>query len=144
MQPILDNTVNIISISKNGLLVHSTCLYPFYSPDNTKVGFWVQDYDYSTDIYFDTYHLYIKDLITDELTLVDTGNGNNPLVNNTSANRIIYGALFSPDSTKILFYSTSTNLIPADTALAANAPNTSGRWFIYDLVNGGRLCTGYV
>lgn len=77
-------------------------------------------YNYYSGSYPDTFHLYIKDLITDKLTFVDTGNGNTPLVNNTSA-----------------------NLIPDDTALAANAPDTSSRWFIYDLVNEGHIRAMY-
>ena len=138
MQPILDNTVNIISTRENGGLIDSPCVFPFYSPDNTKVGFWSLYYDHSyySDNYPDAYYLYIKDLITDELTLVD--NGVNPDVG-----QLTRMAFFSPDSTKILFYSTSTNLIPDDTELAANAANTSFRWFIYDLVNEGYVRAMY-
>lgn len=133
MQTILDNTVNIISMSNDGLLVHSTCLYPFYSPDNTMVGFWVQDYDYTNDIYLSTYHLYIKNLNTNSLTKVDIGNGTNPLIENTSSNRFIYGAHFSPDSTQILFLSTSTNLIFNDTDLYSRPVSNDHRWYYYDI-----------
>lgn len=137
MQPILDNTINFISIRENGELITSSCVFPFYSPDSTKVGFWMHYYDYwDYGMYRGSYHLYIKDLITDELTLVDIGNSDKV---DPSYSR----ALFSPDSTKILFYSTSTNLIPDDTELAANTPDTSGRWFIYDLVNGGYVRAMY-
>lgn len=133
MQTIFDNTVNIISMSNNGLLVHSTCLYPFYSPDNTMVGFWVQDYDYTNDIYLSTYHLYIKNLNTNSLTKVDIGNGSNPLIENTSSNRFIYGAHFSPDSTQILFLTTSTNLIFSDTDLYSRPVSNDHRWYYYDI-----------
>ena len=133
MQTIFDNTVNIISMSNNGLLVHSTCLYPFYSPDNTMVGFWVQDYDYTNDIYLSTYHLYIKDLYTNSLTKVDIGNGSNPLIENTSSNRFIYGAHFSPDSYQILFLTTSTNLIFSDTDLYSKPVSNDHRWYYYDI-----------
>ena len=131
MQTIFENTVNIISMSNNGLLVHSTCLYPFYSPDNTMVGFWVQDYDYTNDIYLPTYHLYIKNLNTNSLTKVDIGNGSNPLIENTSSNRFIYGAHFSPDSSQILFLTTSTNLIFSDTDLYSKPVSNDHRWYYY-------------
>ena len=133
MQTIFANTVNIISMSNNGLLVHSTCLYPFYSPDNTMVGFWVQDYDYTNDIYLSTYHLYIKDLYTNSLTKVDIGNGSNPLIENTSSNRFIYGAHFSPDSSQILFLTTSTNLIFSDTDLYSKPVSNDHRWYYYNI-----------
>lgn len=132
MQTILDKTINIISINKEGLLIHSTCLYPFYSPDNTKVAFWVQEYDSERDIYLSTYQLYVKDLRTNELSLVNTGNGNCPIVENTMSNRFIYSAMFSPDSTKILFLSTSTNLVPSD-PLSTQTPNTQYRWYVKNL-----------
>lgn len=133
MQIILDKTISIISIQENGLLIKSTCLYPFYSPDNTKVGFWVQDYDYINGIFLDTYQLYVKNLITNELSLINTGNGSCPLVNNEFANRFIYNALFSPDSSKILFLTTSTNLILAD-GLYSNPVSNLYRWYVKDLI----------
>jgi hypothetical protein len=137
MQPILDNTVNFISIRENGELINSSCVFPFYSPDNTKIGFWMHHHDYWDGVWYrPSYYLYIRDLITDELTLVDTGNSDKVSPSYSKA-------LFSPDSTKILFYSTSTNLIPDDTELAAYEPGTSARWFIYDLVNEGYVRAMY-
>ena len=134
MQVLLDKTLNIISIQENGLLIHSTCLYPFYSPDGTKVAFWVQDYDYQNDTYLSTYQLYCKNLITNDLFQINSGNGSCPLPPNTTLNELVYNAAFSPDGSKILFLTTSTNLIPADTILSAQNPS-GNRWYVYDFVD---------
>lgn len=134
MQIVNDNTINIVSIADNGLLVHSTCLHPFYSPDDTMVAFWLEDYDYQTDSYLSTYQLYIKNLVTNTLTIVNSGNGKCPLPPNMSSNQLMYNASFSPDSTKILFLCTSTNLIASDSYLLSTQPDKS-RWFVYDIVN---------
>lgn len=134
MQIINDNTINIVSIADNGLLLHSTCLHPFYSPDDTMVAFWLEDYDYETDTYLSTYQLYIKNLVTNTLIVVNTGNGKCPLPPNTSSNELMYNASFSPDSTKFLFLCTSTNLIPSDSYLSGTTPDKS-RWYVYDIID---------
>lgn len=131
MQVLLDKTLNIISIQENGLLIHSTCLYPFYSPDNNKVAFWVQDYDYQNDVYLSTYQLYCKNLKTSKLTKINTGNGTCPLPPNVSSNEKIYNASFSPDSNAILFLTTSTNLVSGDTVLSGQSP-LHNRWYVYN------------
>lgn len=132
MQVLLDKTINIVSIKENGLLIHSTCLFPFYSSDNIHVAFWVQDYDYQNDLYLSTYQLYLKNLKTNKLQLVNTGNGTCPLPPNTSSNETMYNASFSPDGTKILFLTTSTNLVGGDTLLSGTLPDKN-RWYVYDI-----------
>lgn len=125
MQTILDNNINIVSISSTGLLMHSDCINPFFSPNGRYIAFWSQDYDSISDIFLNTYHLYIKDTLTNILTLVDTGNGNSPVLNNSYS----YTASFSPDSSRILFLTTSTNLI-IDDSLYSSTPNTNYRWYV--------------
>lgn len=134
MQVLLDKTLNIISIQENGLLIHSTCLYPFYSPDNNKVAFWVQDYDYQNDVYLSSYQLYCKNLKTNKLIKINTGNGTCPLPPNVSPNEKIYNASFSPDSNSILFLTTSTNLILGDTSLSSQTPSHN-RWYVYNFIS---------
>ena len=134
MQVLLDKTLNIISIQENGLLIHSTCLYPFYSPDNNKVAFWVQDYDYQNDVYLSSYQLYCKNLKTNKLIKINTGNGTCPLPPNVSPNEKIYNASFSPDSNSILFLTTSTNLILGDTSLSSQTPSYN-RWYVYNFIS---------
>lgn len=130
MQTILDDNINIISISENGLLMHTNCIRPFYSPNGQYVGFWAQDYNTINDIFLSTYHLYIKDTKTNKVLLVDTGNGYSPLLNDNYS----YQAVFSPDSEKILFLTTSTNLISTDTSLYTSPSNNNFRWYIKNLI----------
>ena len=129
MQTILDNNINIVSISSTGLLMHSDCIKPFFSPNGRYIAFWAQDYDSISDIFLNTYHLYIKDTLTNILELVDTGNGNSPVLNDSYS----YQASFSPDSSKLLFLTTSTNLI-LDDSLYSTTPNTNYRWYVKDIV----------
>lgn len=130
MQTFLDDNVNILSITERGLLLYSNCIKPFYSPNKRYIAFWLQDYDNINDIYYDTYHLYLKDTFDNNLILIDTGNGYNPIFNDNFA----YSASFSPDSNKILFLTTSTNLINTDPLYSSNT-NDKYRWYIKDLVN---------
>lgn len=130
MQTILDDNINIISISENGLLMHTNCIRPFYSPNGQYVGFWAQDYNTINDTFLSTYHLYIKDTKTNKVLLVDTGNGYSPLLNDNYS----YQAVFSPDSEKILFLTTSTNLISSDTSLYTSPSNSNFRWYIKNLI----------
>lgn len=131
MQTILQNNINIISISENGLLMNTNCIRPFYSPNGQYVGFWAQDYNTINDTFLSTYHLYIKDTKTNKVLLVDTGNGYSPLLNDNYS----YQAVFSPDSEKILFLTTSTNLISSDTSLYTSTPNNNNfRWYIKNLI----------
>ncbi len=130
MQTILDDNINIISISENGLLMHTNCIRPFYSPNGQYVGFWAQDYNTINDTFLSTYHLYIKDTKTNKVLLVDTGNGYSPLLNDNYS----YQAVFSPDSEKLLFLTTSTNLISSDTSLYTSTPNNNFRWYIKNLI----------
>lgn len=130
MQTILQNNINIISISENGILMNTNCIRPFYSPNGQYVGFWAQDYNTINDTFLSTYHLYIKDTKTNKVLLVDTGNGYSPLLNDNYS----YQAVFSPDSEKILFLTTSTNLISSDTSLYTSTPNNNFRWYIKNLI----------
>lgn len=130
MQTILDNTINIISISENGILMNTNCIRPFYSPNGQYVGFWAQDYNSLNDTFLSTYHLYIKDTKTNKISLVDTGNGYSPLLNDNYS----YQAVFSPDSEKVLFLTTSTNLISSDTSLYTSPSNNNFRWYIKNLI----------
>ena len=130
MPEILQNNINIISISENGLLMNTNCIRPFYSPNGQYVGFWAQDYNTINDTFLSTYHLYIKDTKTNKVLLVDTGNGYSPLLNDNYS----YQAVFSPDSEKILFLTTSTNLISSDTSLYTSPSNNNFRWYIKNLI----------
>ncbi len=109
--------------------MHSDCINPFFSPNGRYIAFWSQDYDSISDIFLNTYHLYIKDTLTNILELVDTGNGNSPVLNDSYS----YQASFSPDSSKLLFLTTSTNLI-IDDSLYSSTPNTNYRWYVKDIV----------
>ena len=63
------------------------------------------------------------------LILVDTGNGHSPVLNDSYS----YQASFSPDSSQILFLTTSTNLISSDPINTTN-PDTHYRWYVKDIV----------
>ncbi len=45
-------------------------------------------------------------------------------------------ATFSPDGTKVLFYSTSTNLVPGDTNFVAGQTFSGADWYVKDLITG--------
>lgn len=129
MQEILQGTINIVSTTDNGLLLNSNCIRPFFSPNGRYIAFWNQDYNNITDVFLNTYHLYIKDIFMNILILVDTGNGHSPVLNDSYS----YQASFSPDSSQILFLTTSTNLISADPIHTTN-PDTHYRWYVKNIV----------
>lgn len=104
---------------------------PMFSPDGTKIVFWSDSTNFVADTYGGIdrrYDVFIKDLITGAVTLVSI-NAAGEQGNSSSAQ-----PMFSPDGTKIAFYSEASNLVADD----------SGPWpgpgsediFIKDLITG--------
>ncbi len=138
MQDIINQTIEVISANRYGVLSKEICLSPFYSPDGNKVAFYTKSDKFSPNqTHKREYELVIKDIHSNFLYFPNTdingvfGNNICPLLLNNDLNKDIYPAKFSPDSTKILFLSQSTNLINDD-----NANINEYRWYVKELYTG--------
>jgi VCBS repeat-containing protein len=94
-----------------------------FSADGSKLAFWsnVDLLSAGTNGHFE---IYIEDLATGNLTLASTNAAGAP-----SNGTVTDGAVFSPDGTRIAFYSDATNLLPGDT-------NGQADVFVKDLITG--------
>lgn len=131
MQDIIKETIEVISTNRYGVLSKEICLSPFYSPDGNKVAFYTKSDKFSPNqTHKREYELVIKDTHSNFLYFPNTdingvfGNNKCPLLDR-------YSAKFSPDSTKMLFLSQSTNLINGD-----NANINEYRWYVKELYTG--------
>ncbi|MFG1222317.1 TolB family protein [Xanthobacter wiegelii] len=112
-----------ISTDASGAQANGSSYRPVFSPDGTKVAF----YSYGSNLVpGDTNganDIFVKDLTTRVITLVST-DGTDAQGNSSS-----YGPVFSPDGTKVAFYSLASNLVPNDTNGAIDI-------FVKDLLSG--------
>lgn len=135
MQVINEQTFNLISTNAVGALNNGICSNPFFSPNGRYVAFFSEAIDYQNEEPTGNFQLVIKDLITQDIITPNTGNGVCEHIHPTYENSKLRIASFSPDSTKIAFYSNSTNLIPSDNTLVQINPSSDYRWYVYDLTN---------
>ena len=97
---------------------------PVFSPDGTKVAFLSYPGEVIPGAVNDSVQLFMKDLATGEVTLVSSDAAGTP------GNGLATGEFaFSPDGTRIVFSSMSSNLVAGDTDGVANV-------FIKDLATG--------
>lgn len=112
--------VSTNSLGGQGNNVSST---PIFSTDGTKIAFASSASNLVAGDANGEIDVFVKDLITGETTKISTdslgGQGNDAS----------FHAVFSPDGTKIAFYSSASNLVSGDT-------NGQGEIFIKDLVTG--------
>ena len=116
-------SITRISTDAAGGQANYDSLSPVFSPDGTKVAF----YSYASNLVSgdtnDTYDIFVKDLTTGAITRVSTD------ASGAQANGSSYRPVFSPDGTKVAFYSYGSNLVPGDTNGATDI-------FIKDLTTG--------
>lgn len=112
-----------ISISQAGSQVNGNSYNASFSPDGSKLLFHSYASNLITGDTNTRSDVFIKDLLTGQVTRVST-NTAGAQVNGSSLN-----ASFSPDGTKVLFYSEATNLVANDT-------NNRADIFIKDLMTG--------
>ncbi|WP_226629758.1 FG-GAP-like repeat-containing protein [Alloyangia pacifica] len=94
-----------------------------YSPDGTKLLFASRATNFVAGDGNGSQDLFIKDLTTGEITLVSTDSNGNQWTGDS------YGGVFSPDGTKIAFYSDTSSLAVRD-------DNGARDVFVKDLVSG--------
>jgi Tol biopolymer transport system component len=105
---------------------------PVFSPDGTKLLFGSTANNLVSGDTNGVEDLFLKDLVTGATTRISTGSSGNE----GNGASYVYSQAFSPDGTKIVFESTSSNLVPGDT-------NAHSDVFLKDLTNGNltRLST---
>ncbi|MBR0750398.1 PD40 domain-containing protein [Bradyrhizobium japonicum] len=101
-------TTTLVSVSASGVHGNGGSYDPVFSPDGTKVAF----YTFADNLVpgssnIGIGNIVIKDLTTGVVTLVSANAGGAPQ-NNGEAQK----PMFSPDGTKIAFYSAADNLVP--------------------------------
>ena len=135
MQVIKEQTFNLISTNDIGALSNGICSNPLFSSNGRYIAFFSEAVDYQTGIATAEFQLVVKDLITQNLIYPNNGNGVCYSIHPTYENTRLRIAAFSPDSSKIAFYSNSTDLILDDNTVVQTIPSTDYRWYIYDIEN---------
>jgi Tol biopolymer transport system component len=104
---------------------------PVFSPDGSKVAFASQASNLVPGDTNGTYDIFVKDLATGAIARISTdaagvqGKGDGSMYYNGSS----YGPVFSPDGSKVAFWSYDINLVPGDT-------NGVSDIFVKDLATG--------
>lgn len=135
MQVIKEQTFNLISTNDIGALSNGICTNPLFSPNGRYVAFFSESINYQTEIPTGNFQLVVKDLISQKLIYPNNGNGFCYNIHPAYENSRLRIVAFSPDSTKIAFYSNSTDLILADNTLIQTTSSNDYRWYIYDIEN---------
>ena len=123
VKDLVSGVVTRVSTAGDGAQGDAGSFAPVFSPDGTKIAFWSDadnlvsgDTNFSSDIF-------VKNLVTGAITRISTGAAGQEADGGSS------GPAFSPDGTKVAFYSEADNLVSGDT-------NDSGDVFIKDLSSG--------
>ena len=123
---------DLVRVSKTTAAVDSggSDLGPVFSADGSKIVFYSNaSYGIAGDTNANV-DVFIKDLATGIVSRVSETAGH---VVGDGASQY---ASFSPDGTKVLFYSTSANLVPGDTNFVAGQTFSGADWFVKDLTTG--------
>jgi Tol biopolymer transport system component len=115
---LVDETTTLVSVnaagtdSDNGgdLSVYGGARGAMFSADGTKVAFTTDGYDLGPIDTNDTSDVYVRDLVSGTTRLVSANADGTDGGNNISDDPV-----FSPDGTKVAFYSYASNLGPTDT-----------------------------
>jgi Tol biopolymer transport system component len=123
----MTTTATLVSRAADGTFGDSNPIFtnspPVFSPDGTKVAFVSQATNLVPGDTNLKYDIFVKDLQTGAITLVSRAS------DGTIGNGDSDSPVFSPDGTKIIFSSTSANLVAGDT-------NASADIFVKDLSTG--------
>jgi len=120
--------ISVASADVNGNEANNDSLYPMFSPDGSKLAFNSISTNLVANVPSFNSEVYVKDLASAAITLVSTDVNGVPANGNSTQ----LGA-FSPDSTKIVFQSASTNLTPG--------ANGASQVFVKDLLTGAITLT---
>ncbi len=101
------NETTLVSVSETGVQGNDTSAFPAISADGTRVAFESLSRTWSDVVDFD-YDIYVKDLVSGELTLVSSSDSG---VNGNGESR---HPAISADGTKVAFESSANDLDPAD------------------------------
>jgi len=99
-----------VSTAADGVEANGESYDPHFSPDGAKLIFASTASNLVADDTNGASDAFIKDLTTGAITRVSTDS-----TNNIQADFNSYSPIFSPDGTKVLFYSDATNLVVGDT-----------------------------
>lgn len=102
--------ITLVSTGANGVQGDSWSYQPVFSPDGTKLAFSSASDDLVPGDTNHAYDVFVKDLTTGAITRVSTSGSGAQADGFQSTNPI-----FSPDGTKVAFYSDADNLVPGDT-----------------------------
>ena len=115
--------ITVESADANGNEANNDSLYPMFSPDGSKLAFNSISTNLVPNVPSFNSEVYVKDLALGAITLVSADANGVPANGNSTQ----LGA-FSPDSAKIAFQSTSTNLM--------SGANGASQVFVKDLLTG--------
>ena len=118
------NAITVASADMSGNEANNDSLYPMFSPDGAKLAFNSFSTNLVPNVPSFNSEVYVKDLTSGAITMVSS-DANGVAANGNSTE---LGA-FSPDSAKIAFQSTSTNLM--------SGANGATQVFVKDLLTGG-------
>lgn len=102
--------ITLVSTSASGVQGDSTSYQPAFSPDGTKLAFTSVSDNLVPGDTNDAYDIFVKDLTTGAITRVSTSASGAQADGYQTTNPV-----FSPDGTKVAFYSDADNLVPGDT-----------------------------
>jgi VCBS repeat-containing protein len=116
LKDIATGEVALVSANASGTEGNASVWFPDnssqeqFSPDGTKIIFSSDANNLVPSDANGTYDTFIKDMTTGTVTLISTD------ANGVHGNGASYGGVFSPDGSKVAFYSQATNLVPGGTA----------------------------
>ena len=102
--------ITLVSTSASGVQGDSLSYQPVFSPDGTKLAFASASDNLVPGDTNQAYDIFVKDLTTGAITRVSTTAGGAQADGFQTTNPV-----FSPDGTKVAFYSDADNLVPGDT-----------------------------
>ncbi|MBR1123356.1 PD40 domain-containing protein [Bradyrhizobium lablabi] len=115
--------VTRVSVSDSGDQSHFESSNPVFSPDGSKIAFVSRALELAGGVFNGNTDIFVKDLATGAISRVSVDAAG------TAANSWSNAPVFSPDGSKIAFYSEASNLVAGDT-------NNDGDFFIKDLATG--------
>lgn len=115
--------IELVSTSATGVKGNDWSEFPAVTPDGAKIAFRSLATNFDARDHDAFYDIYVKDVVTGDLTLASTSDAE------IKGNNHSFGASISADGTKVAFHSRATNLDPADTERSFDV-------YVKDLVTG--------